>query len=167
MKIMATRALTKEQVEKNRKYALAYYYKDLEGNREKARIRYRKGKEERAKDVVKKMTHAQMLSDRQALYYAHHLLRELAAKDGYDEERMLYVLRRKAISYMFDPETMRRHVAILMRRKHRVPTENARKMAMIIREAVKEYETTDSHEEEMDNRPMDGPYRTDMVSGEV
>lgn len=163
---------TEEKVEKNRKVALAYYYNNLEKCRKYSRDKYHKTKEELDKNVEKKMAHAQMLSDRMALYYAHHLLRELETREAYDEERMLYILRRKSIAYMFDPETMRRHVMIMLKRKHRVPIENARKMAMIIRETVREYKRTKKIEdgkgcEEMDDRPMDGPDRTDMVSGEV
>lgn len=139
---MAKKTLTEEQAEKNRKNAKAYYYKNIEKCRKYSKDQYYKIKESMKDDIEKRMQHSLKLSDRTSLYYSHRLLRELTMKDGYDEERMMYILRRQSITYMFDPETMRRHVEIMLIRRHRVPTENARKMAMIIRETVREYQNS-------------------------
>lgn len=155
---------SEEKAKKNREYALAYYYGNLERCRKEARERFY-----RKRDVMRTDGNARILnSDRVALYYANRILREIIISEDCDTERMMDILRKKSIEYMFDPQTMRRHVEIMQKRRHRVPPTDARKMATIIREAVKEYKMTrqygkDCQEEE---RLADSAVET-VVSGAI
>lgn len=133
--------MTKEEkAEKNRRVALEYYYAHQEKYKAIAREKYRQ-KKAALSTKDEKMEYAAMMSDRTALYYAHRLLKELSRTEGYDSAMMQELLRDASIRYMYDPETMRRHIETMMKRRHRVPTENARKISYIIREAVMEYKS--------------------------
>lgn len=144
---MVKRKLSMDQAEKNRAAALAYYHEHMEECREKSRERYRRMKKSLNDDMDRKMEYAVTMSDRTALYYVHRKMKKLSEHADLMGDDFQDLLRKACLRYAFDPETMKRHIEVMLQRRHRVPAEDTRRMAMIINEAMREYKINYNHKQ--------------------
>lgn len=125
--------------EKNRMRVRMYYQKNRERLKKEMMERYYTKKKIIEADKNMLLAEHMDRSCRNALYYANRKMRDLAAEADITDERLLSLIRKKALEYMYDPGTVIRHISLLMDGHPRMIKTEARKVATIMNETIKEY----------------------------
>ena len=133
------KVLTEEQAERNRQQVLRHYYKNRERLKNAQKERYYRIKDELSHDPEKRMEYSIYRSSNAALYYANKKMRQLAEVTDLNDERLLSIVRIKALLYMFDPGTVIKHIQKLKTGHPRVKHAETRTMAMIMNEVENSY----------------------------
>lgn len=125
--------------EKNRMRVRMYYQKNRERLKKEMMERYYTKKKIIEADKNMLLAEHMDRSCRKALYYANRKMRDLAAEADITDERLLGLIRKKALEYMYDPGTVIRHISLLMDGHPRMIKTEARKVATIMNETINEY----------------------------